>query len=287
MEQSVSQTRKGIFTYLGITLGLSSIFYFLLIYTGTMTRLYVLGLMWSPGMSGMLTTKLMGRNISDMGWSWKSKFQLWAYLVPLIYTAIAYLVIWISGLGGFYNPEIVTKAAAMLNLHIPESWLIAVYFILTGIYGMAGGVSSALGEEIGWRGFLTPQLSKVCSYTQTSLIVGFIWSFWHYPILIFGKYNNGTPAWFGLTCFTVMVVSSTFIYTWFRLKSGSLWTGVFIHASHNLFIQVLFTPLTKDTGITKYIVDEFGVALPIISVIFGFYYWTRRGELPAREVAAI
>jgi hypothetical protein len=46
-----------------------------------------------------------------------------------------------------------------------------------------------------------------------------------YPLLIWGDYNSGTPAWYGLTFFTVIVISVSFIFAWIMLKSGSLWTG--------------------------------------------------------------
>jgi len=154
-----------------------------------------------------------------------------------------------------------------------------LFFIFTGIYGMTRSVSTALGEEIGWRGFLVPEVSKNNNYTKTSLIVGFIWAFWHFPILIFADYNSGTPAWFGLTCFTVMVVSISFVFTWFRLKSGSLWTGVILHASHNLFIQRFFTPITNYNSHTKYYIDEFGIIVPGVCLIIAIYFWSRRGEL--------
>ena len=73
------------------------------------------------------------------------------------------------------------------------------------------------------------------------------WAAWHYPILLFGDYNAGTSAWFGLSCFTVSVIGMSVVYTWFRLVSGSLWTTTFLHASHNTLIQAVFTPLTGDT----------------------------------------
>jgi membrane protease YdiL (CAAX protease family) len=76
-----------------------------------------------------------------------------------------------------------------------------------------------------------------------------------------------------------MVVSISFVFTWFRLKSNSLWTGAILHASHNLFIQSFFTPLTKDTRHTKYFIDEFGAVLPVICLIAAIYFWSRRGEL--------
>ena len=123
-----------------------------------------------------------------------------------------------------------------------------------------------------------PELAKRHSFAATAIVSGLIWAVWHYPILIFADYNAGTPTWYGLTCFTVMVVGISFIYTWMRLKSGSLWTGVLLHASHNLFIQDFFDPLTTNTGRTKYVIGEFGAGLAVMCVIVGAYFWMRRGE---------
>ena len=153
-------------------------------------------------------------------------------------------------------------------MHLGGSpWIsIAVGIFLTGTYGLIRSVSSALGEEIGWRGFLVPELSKATSFTLTSLISGIVWSLWHYPILIYGDYNAGTPTWYGLTCFTVMVVSGSFIFAWLRLKSGSLWTGAILHASHNLYIQAIFTPLTRITGKTACILTSLAASCRLSSL---------------------
>ena len=139
-----------------------------------------------------------------------------------------------------------------------------VYVLLMGTYGLVGSTARALGEEIGWRGFLVPELSKTMRFTSAALISGIIWACWHYPILIWGDYNSGTPSWYGLTCFTVMVIAISFVFAWMRLKSGSLWTGAMLHASHNLFVQAIFTPLTRNTGKTAWYIDEFGAVLPAV-----------------------
>jgi hypothetical protein len=64
-----------------------------------------------------------------------------------------------------------------------------------------------------------------------------------------------------------------------QLKSGSLWTGVILHASHNLYIQAIFTPFTRDTGRTNWYIDEFGIVLPIVVSVVAVYFWRRRREL--------
>jgi len=155
-----------------------------------------------------------------------------------------------------------------------------LYVGLAGSFGLARGLASALGEEIGWRGFLVPELFKRVGFTGTALISGLVWSCWHYPLLIWRDYNSGTPTWYGLTCFTALVVSLSFIFAWFRMKSGSLWTGALLHASHNLYIQGIFTPLTSDTGKTAWYIDEFGAILPLVVLGFALYAWSKRRELP-------
>ena len=275
---------RPVITFLLITFALSSIFYFLIIHTGKLGSgfgLYVTGLMWCPGLSALITSLILGRKISELGWQWgKAKYQLRSYLIPLLYAFIAYIIIWSIGWGGFYNKEFVTQVSTSFGwTQLPSGLVILFYFIISGIFGMALNGATAMGEEIGWRGFLVPELSKSFNYTKTSFIVGCTWAVWHFPILIFADYNSGTPYWYGLTCFTVMIISISFVFTWFRLKSNSLWTGVILHASHNLFIQSLFTPLTKDTGNTKYFIDEFGIVLPIVCLCFAIYFWRKRSQL--------
>ena len=81
----------------------------------------------------------------------------------------------------------------------------------------------------------------------------------------------------------------SFVFAWMRLKSGSLWTGVLLHASHNLFIQDFFDRITTDTGKTKYVIGEFGAGLAIVCIFFAAYFWTRRGEVtgPGVETRAV
>lgn len=276
--------RRAVPAYVLITFALSSVLYFLIIKSGHLGAgggAYVMALMWCPAAAAMLTCKYLGREVGSLGWKWgKTRYQVMSYLIPLGYATITYSVVWLTGLGGVYDKQFVDGIIKRFGLGPLPAWAgITLYVVFAGTAGMVRSCSSALGEEIGWRGFLVPELAKRTSFTATALISGCIWSLWHYPILIFADYNSGTPAWYGLTCFTVMVVAMSFVFAWMRLKSGSLWTGVLLHASHNQFIQGFFDPITTDTGRTKYVIGEFGAGLAIVCILFGAYFWTRRGEL--------
>jgi membrane protease YdiL (CAAX protease family) len=280
-----ARSRVQVLTYLIIVFAFSSFFYFLILHSGSLGNgrgMYVLGLMWCPALAGMLTLRLNGRSIADLGWKWgETKYQIRSWYIPLLYASIAYAIVWIFHLGAFGNPDFYDSLAKSMHLGGPPWISIVLGIVLIGTYGLVRSVSSALGEEIGWRGFLVPELAKTTSFTTTSLVSGIVWSLWHYPILIYGDYNAGTPTWYGLTCFTVMVIAMSFVFAWMRLKSGSLWTGAILHGSHNLYIQGLFTPITRNTGKTAWFIDEFGCVLPLVAIAFAIYFWTKRRELPA------
>jgi len=276
-------SRQQMAIYLLLVLAFSSVFYFLILRAHSLgggAGLFVFGIMWCPALAGIATLKLSGRDLRDLGWKWpQSPYAVQSWFIPLLYAAIAYGIVWVAHLGGFPNHEFMGVLAQRMGLRVSPVTSTAVYVLLAGSFGLAKGLASALGEEIGWRGFLVPELSMNVSFTATALISGAIWACWHYPLLIWGDYNSGTPTWYGLSCFTVMVISISFVFAWMRLKSGSLWTGALLHASHNLYIQAIFTPLTRDTGKTAWYIDEFGAVVPIVVLCFAIYFWRKRNEL--------
>jgi membrane protease YdiL (CAAX protease family) len=85
--------------------------------------------------------------------------------------------------------------------------------------------------------------------------------------------------WYKLVCFTIIVLGISFAFAWIRLKSGSLWTAMFIHGNHNLYIQRVFPSLTENTEMTHYFTGEFGSALAIMTLIVAFIFWSMRSQL--------
>ena len=243
---------------------------------------YVQLIMWSPAAAATLTAFIAKTPLKVFGWNWGAwRWQLLAWLSPLVYVGIAYGLIWVVGWGNVPNPVFVADAAKSVGLHISAagSAILLIFFSATlGMLDLAG----ALGEEIGWRGFLVPAVFQLThrNFTATVLINAAIWACWHAPIIFFSSYNNpGVPRWYSFGCFVILNIGGAAIVDWFRLRSGSLWTGVLLHNSHNIFVQAIFTPLTIDTGKTQYFIDEFGIVLPPIMLAFGIYFWMRRKEL--------
>ncbi|MDA2914097.1 CPBP family intramembrane metalloprotease [Acidobacteriia bacterium AH_259_A11_L15] len=278
------EARRGILVFLLLTFALSSIFYYLILSAGRLSAgggNYVLGLMWSPGMAALLTRLLFQRNLRGQGWGWgRWRYQLLSYALPLLYAAVVYIPIWLTGLGAF-NPSFFDQVALRFGWEqTSQLALLLKYLGFAATVGVAGSCLSALGEELGWRGFLVPELMKLTSFSRTCWLSGAIWALWHYPVLLLADYRGAGPLWYSLLCFTVMVLGISFLFAWMRLKSGSVWTGMFLHATHNLFIQGVFDPLTADTGITGLLIGEFGVGLAIVGILVGYFSWRQRHQLP-------
>jgi membrane protease YdiL (CAAX protease family) len=64
-----------------------------------------------------------------------------------------------------------------------------------------------------------------------------------------------------------------------RLASGSLWTTMLLHASHNLFIENIFDPLTIDTGTTGFITGNSGIGLALAGIVVALLCWRRRASV--------
>jgi CAAX protease family protein len=278
---------KKIAVFYALTLVFSNIFNAFELFGGRMDAgnlLYVTGAMWSPGVAALLTKRIFGEPIADLPWRWGGARYAWlAYLIPLAYALPVYLVAWFTPLGGFLEPGFLKRTAEQFGWQsFPPPLVLTLFVVFTAILGLVGKTSRALGEEIGWRGFLVPELNKVVGFTGVSVISGLMWAAYHFPVLVFGDYNKGAPAWYSLVCFTLMVVADSFIMAWLTLRSRSLWPAAIFHGSHNLFIQSIFTPLTRDTGPTNYIIDEFGIGLVVTVGIAAILIWrVNRGHAPA------
>ena len=284
MEEPTARVWKKIGLYYALTMLFSGVFDAFVLHAGRMESgnlLYVTGSMWSPALAAFATKRIFRESIRDLPWNWgPSKYAWLGYVIPIAYALPIYLVVWTGGLGEFAPPAFIRQVADQFGWsNFPPGLTLTLFVLLTASLGMVGKASRALGEEIGWRGFLVPELSKVVSFPAIGLISGVMWSIYHYPILLFADYNAGTAPWYGLTCFTLGVVAESFVFAWLTLRSRSLWPAAIMHASHNLFIQSIFTPLTGDKGVTKYIIDEFGIGLVITTMIAAVLVWRRRGDL--------
>jgi membrane protease YdiL (CAAX protease family) len=110
---------------------------------------------------------------------------------------------------------------------LESAWIILVCFAHNLLLG------GPLGEEIGWRGFLLPQLLRRMNPIAASITLGVVWGLWHLPIDLYAGFVAQGPM--AVIARIVYALPLTMLFTWFYLRAkGSLLVAMLLHTSLNV-----------------------------------------------------
>jgi membrane protease YdiL (CAAX protease family) len=122
---------------------------------------------------------------------------------------------------------------------------------------------AALGEEVGWTGYITDPMQNRWSALQTGILLGFVLAAWHIIPLV---QAHRTPAW--ASWWLLYTVASRVLMVWIYNNAGmSVFAATLYHAISNLSWQ-LFPNYGShwDPRITGLIV---ALAAAIVTVAWG------------------
>jgi membrane protease YdiL (CAAX protease family) len=276
-------------TYVAIVFLLSTPFWIAFAHGRAMSVPVVMLLMWCPATAAIACTLIFRRKFSRLGLDWGGwDNAALGYFLPIIYGLIAYAIIWGAGIG--HVPNYVLFQALALKLHMvnPSTTKLMVMMLLGFgvVWELTGGVIAGGGEELGWRGFLAPTLAARYGWKAASVITGVIWAVWHWPVIIWSTYHSTAPTLYTLVCFTWLTVSLSFLFSWVRLRSRSVWPCALMHASHNVWVQAIFTGITVTTARSKWWIDNYGAMVPLVVTVFVLVMLVKGGLNPEAETAA-
>ncbi|MDT0551787.1 CPBP family intramembrane glutamic endopeptidase [Urechidicola vernalis] len=237
------------------------------------SSLYIGALMWCPTFATFITLKLLNRNLKTLPWQWPNKrILLRAYGIPLLYVTVTYFLIWMLGLGSIVSKEEISIWATEIGIvgigTLPPYISLLIAIVLLASVGVLKSMATVIGEEIGWRGFFVFELRKNLSFTGVSLFSGFIWALWHWPLI----YYYGSNIVLEFTTFFIVIISMSFVMTYYTFKSKSLWPAVIFHTVSNVFIQKVFPPITNSVKEFEYWHGEYGIMFAIVTCTFGIYF---------------
>ena len=224
--------------------------YFLTKGGSTILPTIIMALMMFVPLLGVLIAR---RSLSGMGWKPKAKKfilpALIAWFAPIIVTAIGaviYFLIFPSQFdvsGANADPLIID---ALNQAGIPYAIYLVISVISTITYAPVINTVVGLGEEVGWRGFLYPQLKYKFGKKLGWIIGGCIWGAWHWPLIWLTGYEYGTEYFgypvVGMLVFLLFTVSLGIICDFMYEKSECIWIPALLHGSINAAttVPVLF-----------------------------------------------
>jgi len=243
--------------------------------------------MWAPGLAALLVRRFVEHkplrtlNLGRLG---EKRMYLWAWLLPIALTILTGLLTWAVGLGKLdMHFTQIRQALAMVpgGTTLDPMLLVGVQFIAALTIGPLFNTLFALGEELGWRGFLLPSLLPMGQW-RAILLSGAVWGIWHAPVILQGHNYPSHPVW-GVFLMVGFCMLFGTILSWLYLRTRSPWAPALGHGSLNAFAGL---PLLFLAGVDI----TFGATLTSLigwipmGLFIGWLAWTKR--LPVPEAMA-
>jgi len=222
------------------------------------------------------------RPFSELGISFRLNWWwLVAAIVPII---LAFLTLGINLLfpnvsysatsEGFLarlTPEQAQLASQQLSQHPP--FVFALLQIVNSlILGCTINAILAFGEELGWRGYLLKALQDKW-FLLVSLIIGFVWGVWHFPLILLGhNYPQHPVAGVGMMVIFCLLLTPMMIYI--VIKSKSMITAAIFHGVLNAISGISLMFLSGGNDLTNGITGLAGFIVLLLAN-FAFYLFDK------------
>ncbi len=222
---------------------------------------FIAALMWTPFLASLVARWVCHEGFKDISLRWGAN-EGWravglALLFPVLSGVLTYGFAWVTGIATF---QIQAEGRGPSASSTPVDFLLLLF--INGGIGTVVGLSVALGEELGWRGYLLLRM-RDAGIPRPVLLGGLLWAAWHVPLILSGQYVVGANSVLAIPLFTVGVLAASYFFGYLRLRSGSVWPAAIAHAAYNAIIQGVFDRSTVGKSIW---VGEGGVVNIVVEI---------------------
>ena len=278
--------RRGLLVYFALLIPLSTVGYVFASITKSFS--WTIALMCTPAISSVVARLALREGFADVSFRLGGRRGLKALLVALVLPAgiglVAYGIGWITALTPFTAPPSGFFRKLLPADGAPPALLFLVSLLFTMTIGTLYSAPMTFGEELGWRGYMVTRLIDA-GLPKPILLSGLIWGVWHVPLIVTGAYIQSPYLAASIVFFMIGVIALSYILARLRVATGSIWPGVFLHASWNAVIQATFDHSVTGAQSTLW-TGESGIlvcaVLVIIALVLSRWRWTMTRQLPTR-----
>ncbi len=127
-------------------------------------------------------------------------------------------------------------------------------------------------EELGWRGFMLSRILSMHRWIRASLIVGIIWSVWHYPLWITSQWattGSLTKVLLMITASSVFTIGISVMLTWiFKNTRGSILLAMLLHGSSQANLTKMYAAAGDSSLLGSSFIIIMAVSLSVTVVFF-------------------
>lgn len=175
---------------------------------------------------------------------WRPTRRMWPMLVPalLIPAMIGFAMIALAQAMGWGDAGWFEFGGAGVNIgggpwilgKGQQGWLLfaANVAVTAAAFALISAIP-AIGEELGWRGFIQGPLIGHFGSWGGVILLGLGWSLWHLPALLAGYNYPEHPLIGAFLIYPVVSVGASFFLAWLTIRSGSFWPAALAHGAGN------------------------------------------------------
>jgi uncharacterized protein len=195
--------------------------------------------MWGPGIAAIIATLFVAREpfstlrLNTLG---PKRYYFWAWFLAPVVAVLTLAATILLGTGTFdstmtFMRELLAQSPQAQELP-PVEILVMIQLASALTIAPFINVVFAMGEELGWRGFLLPKLLPLGEW-KALLLSGAIWGFWHAPAIALHGHNFPLHPYLGVLLMTVGCMLLGVIFGWLYLKTRSPWAPALAHGAFN------------------------------------------------------
>jgi membrane protease YdiL (CAAX protease family) len=241
--------------------------------------------MFIPTISVIIIKKFVQHEKLFSGLLVSFKINKWFIVGWLLMPLISFCTVGISLLfpDVTYNPEMLGMIKRFEPMMKPEQieqmksslaalpvnpvWIVLIQGLIAGLTVNA---IAGFGEELGWRGFLLTEFKEM-SFFKATIIIGFIWGFWHAPLILMGHNYPQHPV-IGVFMMIILCILLSSLLIYITIKSKSVIAAAIMHGTMNATAGISIMLIDGGNDLTTGMPGLAGF-ITIIIFITGFFVY--------------